>query len=95
MTHLTSADLAWTAVILGAFAVFWVPVIIAAVRQVDRIGLVVLFTLLGLGTGGVMWFAALLAAFILPRRWPSVPPRQAAYGRPLPPSRGNGPPTRR
>jgi hypothetical protein len=67
MTYLTTADLAWGAVVLGAIVVFWLPVIIAAARQVDRFGLVVLLTLLGLATG-VLWFGAPWAAFVLPRR---------------------------
>jgi hypothetical protein len=80
MTHLTAADLAWAAVILAAIVVFWLPLAIAAARQVDRIGLVVLLTLLGLATG-VLWFAALWAACTLPRRV-TFPPRAAgpAFG---------------
>jgi hypothetical protein len=77
MTHFTAADLGWTALLLAGFAVFWLPVGIAAVRRIEKPGLVVLFTLLGLATG-FMWFAALLAACILPRRvtpasWPGGP----------------------
>jgi hypothetical protein len=69
MQHLSAATLAWPAVILGAIILFWVPLIIAVIRGAERIGLVALLTILGLA-GGVMWFAALVAAFILPRRTP-------------------------
>jgi hypothetical protein len=67
MPHLTVGDLAWAGAVLAAIAVFWLPLIIAAAWQVDRIGLVMLLTLLGLATG-VLWFGALWAAVILPRR---------------------------
>jgi hypothetical protein len=77
MPHLTAAALAWPAVILGAMILFWVPVIIAVIRGTERTGVVVLLTLLGLA-GGFMWFAALVAAFILPRRLP--PPRGYTAG---------------
>jgi hypothetical protein len=91
MTHLTAGDLAWAVAVLAAIAVFWLPLIIAAARQVDRIGLVVLLTLLGLATG-VLWFGALWAAFILPRRanfpaWAASP----APGRAVSRNGGSGP----
>ena len=41
----------------------WTPMIIAAIRGTERIGLVLLLTTLT----GVTWFVALGAAFILPR----------------------------
>jgi hypothetical protein len=72
MQHLTAATLAWPAVILALAILFWVPVFIAVIRGAERIGVVVLLTFLGLGTGGVMWIAALGAAFILPRRTPPL-----------------------
>ena len=71
MQHLTAATLAWPAVILALAILFWVPVFIAVIRGAERIGVVVLLTFLGLA-GGVMWIAALVAAFILPRRTPPL-----------------------
>ena len=71
MQHLTAATLAWPAVILAVIILFWVPVFIAVIRGAERIGVVVLLSFLGLA-GGVMWIAALVAAFILPRRTPPL-----------------------
>src|ERR1039457_6756994 len=81
MQHLTAATLAWPAVILALAILFWVPVFIAVIRGAERIGVVVLLSFLGLA-GGVMWIAALVAAFILPRRTPPLrtcPGGQAAW----------------
>ena len=69
MPHVTAAALAWPAVVLAVMVLFWVPLIIAVIRGAERIGLVALLSILGLA-GGVMWLAALVAAFILPRRTP-------------------------
>jgi hypothetical protein len=71
----------WLAVVLGVFALFWTPLMIALIRDVESIGLVVLLTLLALATG-VMWVGALIAAFMLPKKPrprtpypPTLPPR--------------------
>lgn len=64
----TGADWVWLGVIAGAFLLFWSPVIVAAVRDIERMGLVVLLVLLGLGTGGVTWFASWIVVFRMPRR---------------------------
>lgn len=64
----TGADWAWLGVIAGAFLLFWSPVIVAAVRNIERMGLVVLLVLLALGTGGVTWFASWILVFGMPRR---------------------------
>lgn len=64
----TGADWAWLGVIAGAFLLFWSPVIVAAVRDIERMGLVVMLVLLALGTGGVTWFASWIVVFRMPRR---------------------------
>ncbi len=64
----TGADWAWLGVIAGAFLLFWSPVIVAAVRDIERMGLVILLVLLSLGTGGVTWFASWIVVFRMPRR---------------------------
>ena len=61
--------------------------LIAVIRGVERIGLVVLLTVLALGTGAVTWVPALIAAFALPRAR-----RPASRGRPVPPRPGSPPP---
>jgi hypothetical protein len=69
-------NLVWVAVIAGAFALFWLPVIVAAIRGTDPLGIVVLLTVLT-PLCGATWFAAWYAAFALPRRLPAPPPRPA------------------
>ncbi len=77
MTHLTAGDLAWLAAVLAAAGLFAAPVIIAAARRAEHIGLVVLLTALALGTG-VTWVAALVVAFTLPAARPRAPRSPAA-----------------
>lgn len=68
----SSGSLVWLAVIPVAFALFWAPVIVAAARGTQQMGLVVLLTLLTLAVG-VTWFAAWVAVIILPTRGQSGP----------------------
>ena len=78
MIPLTASSAAWLAAIAAALALF-AATVIAAVRGAENIGLVVLLSVLGLGTGGVTWAAAFIVAFTLPRsrprppRYPSAP----------------------
>lgn len=52
-------------------------IIVAAVRGIERMGLVVLLVLLGLGTGGVTWFASWIVVFGMPRKARQVATWQA------------------
>lgn len=77
-----SSQLAWPAVVLAALVLFCAPVIIAHLRRTERIGLVVLLTMLTLLLPPA-WFVALGAPFFLPRRpaphrGQAVPPHMAA-----------------
>lgn len=63
----SSGSSAWIAVIAVAFVLFWAPVIVAAARGTQQMGLVVLLTLLT-PAGGVTWFAAWIVVIILPTR---------------------------
>jgi hypothetical protein len=58
-------QLAWPAVALAALFLFWLPVLVAAIRGAERIGMVVLATLLTILLPPA-WFAALALAFRLP-----------------------------
>lgn len=69
-------QLVWAAVIVGAIVLFFLPIIIAAIRGTDPIWPVVLLTVLT-PLGGIWWFGAWFAAFAFPRRRPA-PPRQLA-----------------
>jgi hypothetical protein len=68
-----AASAAWLAAVAAALALFCSPVIFAAARRTERIGLVVLLTVLGLA-GGVTWVVAWGVALTLPRRGPAVTP---------------------
>jgi len=63
-------QLVWVAVIGGAIILFWLPVIIAAIRGTEPLGIVILLTLLT-PLGGVTWFGAWLAVFMFPRSRPA------------------------
>ena len=69
-------QLVWAAVIVGAIVLFFLPVIIAAIRGTDPMWPVVLLTVLT-PLGGVTWFAAWFAAFAFPRRRATPPHRPA------------------
>lgn len=79
-----TGSLAWLGVVAAVLVVLAAPVLIAVVRGAERISLVVLLTVLALGTGPVTWVPALIAAFALAR-----PP---ARGRPAPRRPGFPPP---
>jgi hypothetical protein len=57
-------------------------VLIAAIRGAEPVSLVILLTVLALGTGPVTWIPALIAAFTLPRSRPPV--GQSCRAVPLP-----------
>jgi hypothetical protein len=79
MTLLSAQSLAWLGVVAAVLMVLAAPVLIAAIRGAEPISLVVLLTVLALGTGPVTWVPALIAAFALPpSRSPSVRNRRAA-----------------
>lgn len=69
-------QLVWLAVIGGAFVLFWLPVIVAAIRGTDPLRIVVLLTVLT-PLGGVTWFGAWFAAFAFPRKRPAPSHRPA------------------
>ena len=77
----TGADWAVLGVIAGAFLLFWSPVVVAAIRDIERMGLVVLLVLLALGTAGVTWFASWIVVFRMPRRAQQSPAWQASGDR--------------
>jgi len=64
----------WAVVMVGAFVLFWLPVLVAAIRGTELLWLVVLLTVLT-PLGGVTWFGAWIVAFAFPRRRPAPPRR--------------------
>lgn len=72
MHALAGSPTFWVLAVLVLCAVYLLPTIIGAFRQVDRLALVFLVNLIG-GTTGIGWLAALILAFG-PRRLPPLPP---------------------
>jgi hypothetical protein len=44
------------------------PILIAATRETERLGTIVVLTVAGLGSGGITWLAALWLACTLPKK---------------------------
>jgi len=82
MTLLSAQSLAWLGVVAAVLIVLADPVLIAAIRGAEPISLVVLLTVLALGTGPVTWVPALIAAFALPRSCPPAGRSRRAALRP-------------
>ena len=78
MTLLSAQSLAWLGVVAAVLIVLAAPVLIAAIRGAEPISLVILLTVLALGTGPVTWVPALIAAFALPRLPARLPAGQRA-----------------
>ena len=72
----TEGQFVWVAVIVAAIVLFWLPVIVAAIRGTDALWIVILLTVLT-PLGGVTWFGAWFAAFAFPRNRPTPPRRPA------------------
>jgi hypothetical protein len=66
----------WLALIGGLVALYVLPSVIAACRKVDGLGWVIVLNLLPSGVG---WVAALVMAFMLPRREPQPPAPRYYY----------------
>ena len=64
----------WLAIIAGLGVLYVLPITIGAIRHVEHFGIVV-----GLTFIPILWPAALIGAFMLPRRR-SVIPRPLPYG---------------
>jgi RsiW-degrading membrane proteinase PrsW (M82 family) len=66
-----SSPLLWVAV-FGSLAFVWtLPILIALVRRTEQTWLVIVLALVG-GATCVGWPAAIIAAFMLPKREPAV-----------------------
>jgi hypothetical protein len=63
---------------------FILPIVIGLIRQVERMDLVILFTVLGLVTVGAGWLGAMLLACMMPRRLPRyvMPPTSESAWQP-------------
>jgi hypothetical protein len=74
MNALAHSYLFWIALIFVLLGLYILPSVIAAIRGVEGLGWIIVINLLPTGVG---WFAALIAALVLPRREP--PPAPSPY----------------
>ena len=80
MSLVSAQSLAWLGVVAAVLIVGAAPVLIAVIRGAEPVGLVVMLTVLALGTGPVIWVPALIAAFALPRSRPHGRGRRVEKG---------------
>jgi hypothetical protein len=76
MNTLAQSPIFWFLLIGGLAFVYALPLIIALIRNVEDLGLVVIFNLFP-----VAWLGALILACAMPRKEPAYPP--PLYYRPL------------
>jgi nitric oxide reductase large subunit len=76
MNALAHSYLFWIALIFVLFGLYILPSVIAAIRGVEGLGWIIVINLLPTGVG---WFAALIAALMLPRREPPLAPPPLPY----------------
>jgi hypothetical protein len=62
----------WALLIGGLGTIYFLPVIVAGIRQAEHLGVIVMLNMVPL-----LWPGALIGAFILPRRQPPAPPPYA------------------
>ena len=77
MNALANSYLFWIALIFVLLGLYILPSVIAAIRGVEGLGWIIVINLLPTGVG---WFAALIAALMLPRREPPPTPSPSPYG---------------
>ena len=69
MNALAQSSVFWVALIAGLLVLYILPSLIGAIRKVEGLGWLVVINLLPTGVG---WLAALVMAFMLPRRDPPL-----------------------
>jgi hypothetical protein len=69
MNALAQSPLFWGGLIAGLMLLYILPTLIGITRKVEDLGLLVFINLLPTGVG---WLAAMVMAFVLPRREPPV-----------------------
>lgn len=69
MNALAQSPVFWVGLITGLALLYILPTLIGIARKVENLGLVIFINILPTGVG---WIAALVMAFMLPRREPAV-----------------------
>jgi Superinfection immunity protein len=79
MNALAQGPVFWVGLIAGLALLYFLPTIIAMIRRVESPGWVIFLNVLPTGVG---WLAAMVVAFMMPRREP--PPVYVSYQGPSP-----------
>jgi hypothetical protein len=74
MNTLAHSGIFWVGLIAGLVLIYFLPTMIGIIRKVESLGLLIFLNVLPTGVG---WFAAMVMAFMLPRREP--PPVYIPY----------------
>ena len=69
MNTLAHSGAFWAGLIAGLVLLYFLPTMIGIIRKVESLGLLIFLNVLPTGVG---WFAAMVMAFMLPRREPPV-----------------------
>jgi Superinfection immunity protein len=67
MNTLAHSGIFWVGLIAGLVLIYFLPTMIGIIRKVESLGLLIFLNVLPTGVG---WFAAMVMAFMLPRREP-------------------------
>lgn len=76
MNALANSSAFWIVLIAGLLGLYILPSVIAAIREVEGLGWVIVVNLIPTGIG---WLAAMVLAIMLPRREPPMPYVPTAY----------------
>ncbi len=69
MNTLAHSGVFWVGLIAALVLIYFLPTMIGSIRKVESLGLLIFLNVLPTGVG---WFAAMVMAFILPRREPPL-----------------------
>jgi hypothetical protein len=69
MNALAHSGVFWVGLIAGLVLLYFLPTMIGIIRKVESLGLLIFLNVLPTGVG---WFAAMVMAFMLPRREPPL-----------------------
>jgi len=69
MNTLAHSGVFWPGLIAGLVLIYFLPTMIGIIRKVESLGLLIFLNVLPTGAG---WFAAMVMAFLLPRREPPL-----------------------
>ena len=69
MNTLAHSGVFWVSLIAGLVLIYFLPTMIGIIRKVESLGLLIFLNVLPTGVG---WLAAMVMAFMLPRREPPV-----------------------